>query len=873
MHDEGADRLADMAGTPLQRTDGTPVRALVVDDEHALADAVALAFEGDGWSVRAVHRGRDVLFAAREFQPDVIVLDVMLPDIDGFEVLERLRDARDDVRVLFLTARDAPEDRLAGLTGGGDDYLTKPFGIEELLVRARILARTSVRVASTGPAGIVVGDLHLDEDARTVARAGDPLELTPTEYELLRHLARNAKPGAVAGADPRERVGHGLRRVVEPRGHVRVVPPQEARRRPGAHAADRPRRRLRAPPDDVSGMRRAGADRAGVARAPSLRWRIVGAVALLLVVTNVVVGAVTVVAFREYLVGRLDAELATAAGRVVGDGRPPGSGSGSVGVVVWLLCRAADPDNEFIGAPGQAAGTVVAVLRSGSTVLAGYTDSEGRQHGLTAAQERTLSAIDRDGTPVTVQLGALGAYRAQAVGSGGDVFVTALPLGALDSTITRLALVFGGVTLLGLLVAAWALALTVRRALRPLEHVAGVATDVAALDLERGDTDITARVAVADLTANREVGQVGTALNRLLGHVGRALTVRREAEAGMRTFVADASHELRTPIATVRAYAELSTTSTDIDAVHANVGRIATEAVRMGDLVEELLLLARLDARALAGTPPLAVDAVDLTSIVVEATMDARTTAPDHRWTLDVDDDPVIVDGDAPQLRRLVRNLLSNAASTPRTDRPSWCPCGAYREQHSPPYDSSSRTTARRSTPPSYRACSTASPAARRRGLGSTGRAASGWRSCRPWPRRTAERSGWPPDRGAPRSRSSYPRPPEPFGYAADNGRGNHDERLHATAPSRSCRRPRRRGPGVRGRPTPARARAARGSTGARRRDPVRPDLAHGADDPADTDARRDVDRGRADRRTRPDRRGAGADHRYVVLYAVEGRR
>ncbi len=416
-------------------------------------------------------------------------------------------------------------------------------------------------------------------------------------------------------------------------------------------------------------MSRSGAARAS-ARVPSLRWRIVGAVALLLVVTNVVVGAVTVVAFREYLVDRLDAELATAAGRVVGDGRPPGSGSsgsgssgsGSSGSSSGSAAGQPDPDNEFIGAPGQAAGTVVAVLRSGSTVLAGYTDSEGRQHGLTTAQERTLSAIDRDGTPVTVRLGALGAYRAQAVGSGEDVFVTALPLGALDSTITRLALVFGGVTLLGLLVAAWALALTVRRALRPLEHVAGVATDVAALDLDRGDTDITARVAPSDLTANREVGQVGTALNRLLDHVGRALTVRREAEQGMRTFVADASHELRTPIATVRAYAELSTTSTDIDALHANVGRIATEAVRMGDLVEELLLLARLDARALAGTPPLAVDAVDLTSIVIEATMDARTTAPGHRWTLEVDDDPVIVDGDAAQLRRLVRNLLSNAA-------------------------------------------------------------------------------------------------------------------------------------------------------------------------------------------------------------------
>ncbi|TCK64494.1 response regulator transcription factor [Curtobacterium sp. PhB136] len=181
-----------MADRPLQRTDGTPVRALVVDDEHALADAVRLAFEADGWAVRAVHRGRDVLFAAREFQPDVIVLDVMLPDIDGFEVLDRLRDARDDVRVLFLTARDSSEDRLAGLTRGGDDYLTKPFGVAELLVRARILARTSARVASTAAAGIAVGDLVLDEDARTVTRAGDAIELTPTEFELLRYLARNA---------------------------------------------------------------------------------------------------------------------------------------------------------------------------------------------------------------------------------------------------------------------------------------------------------------------------------------------------------------------------------------------------------------------------------------------------------------------------------------------------------------------------------------------------------------------------------------------------------------------------------------------------------------------------------------------------------
>ncbi|WFR67001.1 histidine kinase dimerization/phospho-acceptor domain-containing protein [Curtobacterium flaccumfaciens] len=358
--------------------------------------------------------------------------------------------------------------------------------------------------------------------------------------------------------------------------------------------------------------------------------------ALLLVITNVVVGAVTVVAFRGYLVGRLDAELSTAASRTVGaqdHAPPPGTGPTD---------GEPDPDNTFIGAPGQSAGTVVAISRSGSTDIAGYTDAKGRQHGLTAAQKRTLAAVRSDGDPVTVDLGALGEYRAQAIGSDGDVSVTALPLGSLDSTIVRLTTVFGFVTLLGLLAAAWVLAVLVRRSLRPLEHVASVASSVTALDLERGDPDIPVRVADRDLAANREVGQVGTALNRLLGHVGRALTVRRDAEAGMRTFVADASHELRTPIATVRAYAELSASSPDLVAVRANVERIGTEAVRMGDLVEELLLLARLDARALASGPETAVrESVDMTSIVVEAAMDARATAPDHRWTLQVvDEDP-----------------------------------------------------------------------------------------------------------------------------------------------------------------------------------------------------------------------------------------
>ncbi|WP_267421225.1 MULTISPECIES: sensor histidine kinase [unclassified Curtobacterium] len=393
--------------------------------------------------------------------------------------------------------------------------------------------------------------------------------------------------------------------------------------------------------------------------------------ALLLVATNIAVGAVTVVAYNSYLVGRLDSELATATQR--SNDRPQGESPGSPptgtstsaptpGSPAEGSASQPDPDNAFIGAPGQAANTVIAIFNDGTTVLAGYTDAQGAQHSLTTAQERTLRHVRATAAPVTVSLGSLGSYRAQAAtADDDDVIITALPLGDLHASIMRLLVVIGSVTLAGLLIAVWAGAMLVRRSLRPLEHVAAVASGVTTLDLERGDTDIQARVAAADLRANREVGQVGTALNQLLGHVARALTVRRDAEAGMRAFVADASHELRTPIATVRAYAELTTRTQNPDDVHRNVTRIGTEAIRMGNLVEELLLLARLDAAAIADTAPAVHGPVDLTAIVVEMTMDARATALDHRWTLQVDPEPITVPGDDAELRRVVTNLLTNA--------------------------------------------------------------------------------------------------------------------------------------------------------------------------------------------------------------------
>jgi two-component system, OmpR family, response regulator len=181
------------ARTPLTRPDGSPLRALVVDDEPMLADLLSMALRYDGWEVRAAATGIAAVRAAREFAPDVVLLDVMLPDIDGLEVLHRLRGTDPDVPVLFLTARDAVEDRIAGITAGGDDYVTKPFSLEEVVARLRGLVRRRGVLAAASDSSLVVGDLVLDEDSHEVRRGDDLIELTATEFELLRYLMRNPK--------------------------------------------------------------------------------------------------------------------------------------------------------------------------------------------------------------------------------------------------------------------------------------------------------------------------------------------------------------------------------------------------------------------------------------------------------------------------------------------------------------------------------------------------------------------------------------------------------------------------------------------------------------------------------------------------------
>jgi len=165
-----------------------------VDDEVNLAELISMALRYEGWQVQMAHTGTTAVNAARDLGPDAVVLDMMLPDIDGLEVLRRLRGESPEVPVLFLTAKDSVEDRITGLTAGGDDYVTKPFSLEEVVARLRgLLRRAAAATAVRGDATLAVGDLTLDEDSHEVTRSGEPVELTATEFELLRFLMRNPR--------------------------------------------------------------------------------------------------------------------------------------------------------------------------------------------------------------------------------------------------------------------------------------------------------------------------------------------------------------------------------------------------------------------------------------------------------------------------------------------------------------------------------------------------------------------------------------------------------------------------------------------------------------------------------------------------------
>jgi two-component system OmpR family sensor kinase len=395
----------------------------------------------------------------------------------------------------------------------------------------------------------------------------------------------------------------------------------------------------------------------------TLRGRLIAGLLSLLAVACACVGIVSYFAVRGFLFAQLDQQLAAAAARytscVSDKGGPPDGMKARPG-------RPPPPLHNCAVIPGQAAGTFSARLYNYEVrtvnVAAGRCD-------LTTADAKLLTALPENGKPYDLDLpSAHGQYRLTAVRADADrddsrgsqdgpqVLITGLPLAGLHDTLRQVELVELVIFSVALLLTGIAGAGWGRLSLRPLRRVTAVAGEVTQLPLGSGEVALPHRVPASD--PRTEVGQLGVAFNRMLGHVESALARRHASEARLRSFAADASHELRTPLAAIRGYAELARRHRGAvpDEVAHALARVESESERMSVLVDDLLLLARLDAGR-----PLASDQVDLTRLAIDAASDAQAAAPGHRWQLQLPDEPVTVHGDEARLRQVLANLASNA--------------------------------------------------------------------------------------------------------------------------------------------------------------------------------------------------------------------
>ncbi|WP_406457655.1 ATP-binding protein [Streptomyces sp. NBC_00876] len=374
----------------------------------------------------------------------------------------------------------------------------------------------------------------------------------------------------------------------------------------------------------------------------TLRAQLTAGLVTLLALACLAVGITTALALRGFLMGRLDEQLSASGGRFAASLEHEAQ---------------ADSDNRP-DTRGQAESTLGARLLNGIVTQAAVVDdANDRPLQLTPGDRNALATVPVDGSGHSIRLSALGAYRVAAVhGDDQDTLITGLPLHPVEETVHRLeaveAVLFGA----ALVVTGIAGALWVRVSLRPLQRVTARAAEVAGLPLASGE--IAMPGPLPDTDPGTEVGQVGTALNHMLRHVEDALTRRQASEERLRHFAADASHELRTPVANIRGHAELALRQRGPvpgEVRHA-LERINGESQRMTRLVDDLLLLARLDAGR-----PLEHQPVDLTLLILNATDDARAAGPDHRWFLELPEEPVTVTGDAHRLQQAIGNLLANA--------------------------------------------------------------------------------------------------------------------------------------------------------------------------------------------------------------------
>ncbi len=433
----------------------------------------------------------------------------------------------------------------------------------------------------------------------------------------------------------------------------------------------------------------------------SLRTRLVVSAVVLIAVVCTVIGSVTAIALRSHLYEQLDGSLGEVAMRAAG---PPKE-----------LPDRHRPDDRlaFVTLGPQELGTIGAQLDGNGTIRRALVSTEtdsGAEAGtdssteaetgspadqgqerdqdqdqnqqeqgqgnaqnqdespdrwrgprseaavLTAAQRSALGSVARDGRPHSVELPGLGGYRVEFRSGANGSFLVGVPTEKVSNTLRTLLVVEVSVTAAGLVAATLAGTALASVALRPLRRVAATATRVSELPLHRGEVRLYERVPDAD--DRTEVGQVGAALNRMLDHVHEALDARQRSETRVRQFVADAGHELRTPLASILGYAELTRRSGEMtgpDTRHA-LHRIESEAERMTGLVADLLLLARLDSGR-----PLLHEPVDLAPLAVDALSDARAAGQEHHWRLELTEQPVQVRGDAGRLQQVLVNLLANA--------------------------------------------------------------------------------------------------------------------------------------------------------------------------------------------------------------------
>jgi two-component system OmpR family sensor kinase len=397
------------------------------------------------------------------------------------------------------------------------------------------------------------------------------------------------------------------------------------------------------------------------------------------------IGIATEFALQRFLVRQLDQQLVEAGRRSAAifelppppfDGFPPGFGPPREGTPApgqprddtrpqFPLRERYDPEfgpgPGFLNAPGQATRTVGAVISASGAVDAGVINGDGTRSTIDGDSAATLARVPPNRRPVTVELDGLGRYRVIALHArhGDQVIVTGLPTAVVDDTLWWVLGMFCVLAAIALLAAAVAGVLVIRRQLAPLSRVAAAARDVADLELDKGEVLLPSRIVLVDPAgAHTEVGQLGSALNRMLDRIASALSARHASETRIRQFVADASHELRTPLAAIRGYTELAQRKRHElpnDVAHA-MSRVESETERMTHLVEDMLLLARLDAGR-----PLVREPVDVSRLIVDAVSDAHVAGPDHDWSLDLPEEPVFVVGDEARLQQVLVNLLANA--------------------------------------------------------------------------------------------------------------------------------------------------------------------------------------------------------------------